>query len=121
MTDCFVISVHHTLRENRYITIWRPDDRGYAYPLSWAGRYTRERIMSHLGYYNDGYSNITVPCEVLERLAVDPRKGDIDGDAGPVIENTRENWKTILAAVVTQPEHKPRPVYKGARHKGIYE
>jgi hypothetical protein len=118
MTDCFVISVHHTLREHRYITVWRPDDRGYAYPLSWAGRYPRERIMQHLdGYYNDGCRNVSVSCEVLEQLAVDPRKGDIDGDVGPVVLNTRDNWKIILANLVATPPHKPEPTYKGARKR----
>lgn len=117
--DCYVVSLKHTQRRHAYITVWRPDDCGYAFPLSWAGRYPIERIMAHLGYYNSGCSAVAVPCSVLDAVAVDPAPGMIDGNAGPVVLNTRANWKKILAAVVSPPAYESKPQFKGAlRDKG---
>ena len=113
--DCYVISLNHTHRRDPYITIWRPDDRGYAYPLSWAGRYPMERIMEHLDYYNSGHCSVAVPCAVLDSIAVPPKPGLIDGDAGPVVPNTRASWKAILSSVVAPPGHEPKPQFKGAQ------
>lgn len=38
MADFYVISVHHTQRRDRYITLWRPDDRGYCWRTIVAGK-----------------------------------------------------------------------------------
>lgn len=62
----YVVSVKHTVRDNLYITIWRPDDKGYCWALCNAGRYARASVMAHLGYYNSGCSNVAVPCAVLD-------------------------------------------------------
>ena len=114
MTDCYVVSVHHTMREDRYITIWRPDDKDYCWALSRAGKYPCDHVMSHLGYYNSGCSNVAVPCSVLDAVAVPPIPGHHDNDAGPCVENNRANWKRILASVVAPPQYSPEPQYKGA-------
>ena len=110
----YVISLNHTKRRDAYITIWRPDDKGYAYPLSWSGRYTEDRIASMLGYYNSGHSAVAVPCDVLDAIAIAPKAGLIDGDAGPVIPNRAASWKAILANLIATPAHKPAPEYRGA-------
>ena len=108
MSECIVISVAHTQRHHKYITLWRADDAGYAWPLPWAGRYARERVMSMLDYYNAG-GNIAVPSSLIEELAEPVDKGDIDNDAGPAVRNTSANWRRILAAVVAEPKYKPTP------------
>lgn len=113
--DCYIVNLSHTQRSHRYLTIWRPDNRGYCWPLNWAGRYPLETVKEHLGYYNDGLNNVAVPCEVLERIAVAPTPGHIDNDAGPVVANTRANWRLILANVVHAPVCAPEPQFKGAR------
>lgn len=113
--DYYVISVHHTMRDHLYITIWRPDDCGYCWALSRAGKYPRDRVMQHLGYYNSGCSNVAVPCEVLDAVAVPPLKGHHDNDAGPVVENNRANWKLIQANVIAPTQYPSRPEFKGAR------
>lgn len=112
--DYFVLSLTHTLREHRYITLWRPQDCGYTWALSSAGRYSQDRVLSHLEYYNSG-ENVAVACSVLEGLAVPSVRGNHDNDAGPCIENNRENWKILLAHVIATPRFRPRPEYKGAR------
>jgi len=48
----------------RYVTFWRPDNKGYAYPLAWAGKYDRKTIINGGDYY-------TVRCgRELVRFAV---------------------------------------------------
>ncbi|MFA1584734.1 hypothetical protein ABZR37_03875 [Achromobacter ruhlandii] len=78
MDEFYVISVHHTQRRDRYITLWRPDDRGYCWRIIAAGKYNRERVNASLGYYNSG-ENIAVPVEIVDAMARpgDPR--DFDG------------------------------------------
>lgn len=115
--DCYVISVQHTQRRDRYVTIWRPDDKGYCWALSRAGKYSLEHVMNHPGYYNTGCSNIAVACSVLDAIAVDPIPGHHDNDAGPCVQNTRENWGKIIAAVVAKPGYEIRPEFPGARKK----
>ena len=112
--DYYVISVHHTQRSDRYITIWAPDDKGYRWALSRAGKYSEKRVRSHLGYYNSG-DNVAVPCHVLDDIAVPPIPGHHDNDAGPCVPNTRASWKAILANMIEVPKQNPEPVFKGAR------
>lgn len=93
----YIVDVRDKFRRNPYITLWRPDDAGYAYPLPWAGQYEPERIDANPNYYYTFRFESTrvlerypVPCEIVERFGVAPAKGAIDGDAGPVLRNTRE-------------------------------
>ena len=111
----YIVSVKHTRRQHKYITFWRPDDCGYAWPLSWAGRYPKAVVMQHPSYYNSGYSTIAVPCELVDALAVPPEPGHIDGDAGPVVLNNRTNWLLLIDSAIEPPTHKPRPEYKRER------
>lgn len=112
--DYYVISEKHTRRDNRYITLWGPDDKGYRFRASSAGRYAEAQVREHLGYYNGG-CNLAVPCDVLDPLMVMTTPADqFDGPDGPALLNTRENWKVILANLVAEPQYKPHPLYKGA-------
>jgi hypothetical protein len=115
MADCYIVSVKHTQREHAYITVWRPDNKGYAWPLSWAGKYSSEAVEAKRDYYHNGCDTLAVPCVLIDNLAVPPAKGSIDNDAGPVVLNNRVNWKCILEFALPDPLHSPRPQYKGAR------
>ena len=110
----YILSLNHTHRRDKYVTIWRPDDCGYAYPTSWAGRYERHRVLARLGYYNSGHCALAVPCAVLDAIAVAPEPRMIDGDAGPVIPNTRATWNLILENLIAPPANVPMPEYRGA-------
>lgn len=113
---CYIVNLSHTSGEDRYITVWRPEDRGYCWALSRAGRYTLENVLAHPAYYNSGYANVAVPCEVLDGIGVDPIKGHHDNDTGPCVENTKGNWQIILAAVVATPLEKPKPeIYRRSK------
>lgn len=73
-------------------------------------------MREHLDYLNCGHT-VAVPCEVVDALAVAPKPGHIDGNAGPVVPNNRENWKKLLACVIEPPPEPYKPVYPGARGK----
>ncbi|UGQ44938.1 hypothetical protein [Massilia endophytica] len=115
MSACYIVSVKWTRRDSPYITFWRPDDCGYAWPLSWAGRYAEDDVLANKDYYHNGVSTIAVPCMLVDNLGVPPVKGTVDGDAGPVVLNNRTNWNCILEFALPDPLDKPQPQYKGAR------
>jgi hypothetical protein len=117
MVDFYVISAKHTNREHQYITLWRPEDKGYAWPLSWAGRYTEQQIVDALDYYHCG-ENVAIPCRVLDAMAVPVTPGTVDNDAGPVVLNNKVNWLKIMQHLSTfdpKPLRYPKPQFKGAR------
>lgn len=119
MSDFYIVSVKHTRRDSLYITVWRPNDCGYAWPLSWAGKYSEGAVTEYLDYYHNGHSSIAVPSEVVDALAVPVIPGTVDNDAGPVVMNNRENWRRILDAMPWPPADKPKPQYQRAhREKG---
>jgi hypothetical protein len=106
----YVISVKHSHKRDRYITFWRPDNRGYCFRLSRAGKYDRNTVMAHLGYYNSGCSNIAVPVEVADALTVMTTPADcLDGTDGPAVLNTAAKWRELIAAVIQPPAHVTKP------------
>lgn len=113
---CYIVNLSHHKRDDRYITFWRPDNKCYAWPLSWAGRYPVADVMRSLDYHHNGSCNIAVHCEAVDALVVDPVPGTVDNDAGPVVLNTQANWQAILQALIAQPVScAPEPEYPGYR------
>lgn len=113
----YVISLKWTKRDTPYITVWRPNDCGYAWPLSWAGRYEEDTILGNREYYHRGDDTMAIACELLDEMAVEPAKGMVDGNVGPVVMNTKANWLKILQWQNTFGHplmFTPRPEYKGA-------
>lgn len=112
--DYYIINLSHQRRDQPYIGAWRPECKGYAWPLAWAGKYGEQEVRSHLDYYNSG-ENIAVACSVVDALSIaEPKPGWIDGDVGPVIPNTAATWQTLLANVIALPKFTPKPQYRGA-------
>lgn len=119
MSDFYIISVKHTRREDRHITLWGPDDCGYRQRLNTAGRYPVGNVRAHLAYYNSGKSTIAVPADVVERLAIDGDPRDFVGaDPAPgvprVLFNDRDTWSTLILNAIEPPEYKVDPQYQGA-------
>ena len=115
--DCYIVSIKHTRRDQPYITFWRPEAKGYAWPLSWAARYSEAEVLAERNYYHRGDDTLAVPCMLVDALAVPPAHGMIDNNAGPVVLNNRTNWKCLLEFALPDPLYKPEPQYKGARRK----
>lgn len=87
------------------VTFWRPDDAGYAYPLSWAGKYTRQQVEDGGRYYTKKSGRhlvrFAVPLHIAKSMAVAPPPRQIEGDAGPVVFNTPENREKLRRAAYT--------------------
>ena len=110
-----VISLKHTHRRHKAVTLWRPDDRGYCWRLESAGIYGEPRVLEHLGYYNSGCSNIAVPLDVVRHLVRDVEYDT--GEFGICLPNDRATWHALLAAVIRPTDYESRPEYKGARYR----
>jgi len=93
--EYYIVDVRKEWRHQPYITFWRPNNCNYAYPLAWAGRYTKATVDAQPWYYcntngSAWLKRFPVPCEIVERYGVDPRPGIIDGNVGPVLPNTQK-------------------------------
>lgn len=105
----YIASLRHTRKADDFITFWRADNAGYAWPLQWAGQYNRASVEAEMDYYHNGDRSIAVPVGVVSSLAVPPASGKVDGDTGPVVMNTAENWKALIAAMICAPAIPPKP------------
>lgn len=112
MSDCYIVSLKHTRGEHAYITVWRPQNAGYAWPLSWAGKYSEADVLAERDYYHRGDYSLAVPCALLDSLAVSPESGTTDNNAGPVVLNNRINWKCILEFALPDPLQAPKLKFK---------
>lgn len=101
MREVFVIvSAKHTKPRDKYITFWRPDRKGYCWPLSWSGHYSAEEAAS-IAEGGNG-ETFSVPLNVALSISQPPSPGDVDGDAGPVVLKTKAMQRALrLAAVHT--------------------
>lgn len=118
----YIVSLKHTHRHHEHISFWGKDHRGYTMVFGdHMGQYDEAEAVKH----NDGESYIAVPCEVIEPLlSAEPywKPGARFYDQrGPVIENTRANWNSLIAASIQLGRtHKPKPeVFRGKR-RAIY-
>jgi len=100
----FIVDIREQWTVQKYITFWRPNARGYTWPLTWAGRYDRQTVDAEPSYYCNTNGEKTlmrfpVPCEVVEAMALTPPDaGDIDGDKGPVLRNSQKVRRKLRAA-----------------------
>lgn len=100
----FIVDLRDEWRRQKYVTFWRANNSNYAWPLCWAGRYEKSVVDEHASYYCNTNGRKTlqrfaVPCEVVEAMALTPPdKGDIDGNAGPVLRNSEKVRRKLRAA-----------------------
>ena len=118
----YIASLKHTSKSDEHITWWGRAHRGYTPVVGdYCGRYTMDEARS----LNDGYDTIAVPADlVVTLLTPEPYFVAYTGVAakfydqsGPVVRNTLENWRAIVAGALpglvmrTKPEvfcRKPR-------------
>lgn len=103
MADQFYIcDMRPEWRRKPFITFWRPNDAGYAFPLAWAGKYTRDEVILGGSYYYTTEDGALIRCPVAvkfaDALGISPPPGVIDGDAGPVVKNTAANRRKLAQA-----------------------
>lgn len=105
----YVLSLKHTKRADRHIQLWGQSGNGYTYHIACAGKYSRDEIMAHMGYYNSG-SDIAVDAETVERLVTMCDKDDRDiGASTPTLRNTPKNWQKLLENVIVTPKYAEMP------------
>jgi len=89
----YVISLTHTMRHEKYITLWRPDNKGYCYSKENAGLYETPKKD-----YHDSCDNMPISEEDAEKLF---KKLPYDNVEKDMIPNNKETWK-ILNAKMTK-------------------
>lgn len=103
MTEFYICDLRKDWSRHRYITFWRPNNANYAWPLVWAGKYDQALVDEKADYYcvEDGrtFRRFPVPCDIVEALGVQPEPGDIDGNTGPVVLNTKANREKLRKAM----------------------
>lgn len=105
----YVISLKHSKRTDKNITLWGQSDSGYCFGIGRAGKYAKEDVMAHLDYYNSG-TNIAVDAETVERLVTMSAQVDRDLDnPTPTLRNTASNWIQLLAAAIAKPKYDELP------------
>lgn len=95
MTEYFILSAKHTGKRDPYITFWRPNDAGYAWPLEWSGRYPAEQIRAASDYYNDGVDTYAVPVSLVMGFA---KEAVIDGQRVRAVKNNKQTFRQLIAA-----------------------
>lgn len=89
----YIIDLRPEWTRNPCVTLWRPDDCGYAYPLAWAGKYDRATVDKGGSYYTQKgkryWQRFAVPCEIVEAIAAPLTSRIVDcWQAGPHLLNT---------------------------------
>lgn len=124
--EFYIVDLRPNWRGDPYVTLWRPNNAGYAYPLPWAGRYSREQIEGSPSYYacaeGGRYLRFPVPCGDVERMSTDkPAAYVIDGDIGPVVPNTKAIRAALRRARFLPPmarRARTARALSGIRHEG---
>lgn len=86
----YIISLKHTNREDKYITLWRPNNSGYCYVKEDAGIYNEIEE----GYHNCEGDSLPIELEKLDQFFTD---SDIifDNQIKKCIPNCREVWDPL--------------------------
>ena len=66
----YIFSVKWTKDGGEVATWWRADSNGYCFRMDGAGKYTQEQIDEHPDHYNNGYSTVAIPCEVVDERII---------------------------------------------------
>ena len=86
----YIISLKHTLKQDKYITLWRANDRGYCYAQDQAGLYFEIRD----GYHNNIYDSIPIEQEKLDGFFIN---SDLSSDdvVKKCIPNCKQVWDIL--------------------------
>ncbi|CAG8863102.1 hypothetical protein PS627_00038 [Pseudomonas fluorescens] len=113
MSQYIVLSLKHTHKRHRAITLWQANDQGYCWTLNLAGLYEEADVLERLGYYNSGCANIAVPADLVRELC---QKVEYDTlEFGVCLPNNASTWSTLLEAVIRPTQYEPKPELRGAK------
>lgn len=83
----YVISLTHTMRHEKYITLWRPNNAGYCYSKEMAGFYEKPKCG-----YHDNDDNMPISEDEAKELF---QSLPYDGVMKMMIPNNKENWAKL--------------------------
>lgn len=116
----YIASLKNTQNHHEHIAFWGPNWSGYT-PV--VGPNIGEYAEAEAAKLNDGLDCIAVPIDVVKALLspepyFKPNARFYD-QRGPVVENSRKNWNSLLAASLAVGRRegvKPKPeVFRGKR------
>lgn len=85
--EYYIISLKHTAKTDRYLTLWRPDNAGYCLSKEMAGIYTELKYG-----YHDSEGQLPIEKEVLEKLMINIT---IDGFDRHAVPNCVAVWDVL--------------------------
>ncbi|MBF05009.1 MAG: hypothetical protein CMP76_17165 [Flavobacterium sp.] len=83
----YIVSLTHTMRHEKYVTLWRPNNSGYCYSKEMAGFYENPEYG-----YHDNDDNMPITEEDAKELF---KELPYDGVLKMMIPNTKEIWKKL--------------------------
>ena len=83
----FIVSLTHTQKHEKYITLWRPNNSGYCYSKEMAGYYEKPKY----GYHDNDF-NMPISDEEANELF---QELPFDGVLKMMIPNTKESWEKL--------------------------
>lgn len=93
--EFYIVDLRASFRDKPYVSFWRAKNAGYAYPLPWSGRYSRQTVDGEAAYYyarkeglHPSPDRFPVRCEIVDAMGVPPAPGIVDRNVGPVVPNT---------------------------------
>lgn len=83
----YIVSLTHTMRHEKFITLWRPNNSGYCYSKDMAGFYENPKP-----FYHDNEDNMPISVDKAEELF---QELPYDGVLIMMIPNTKESWEKL--------------------------
>lgn len=83
----YIISLTHTMRHEKYITLWRPNNAGYCYSKENAGVYE-----SYIEGYHNSENNMPI---IVKELDLFFKQTEYDRKIKEMIPNSKATWDLI--------------------------
>lgn len=85
----YVISLCHTQKKDTYMTLWRPDNKGYCLSKEMAGVYEDPKTG-----YHDSETNMSITEEQADKLFLEV---NYEGELKHMIPNCKAVWDILNA------------------------
>lgn len=117
--EFYIVDLRPEWTRRPCVSLWRPNDAGYAYPLAWSGRYTREQVDKGGSYYTQKgkryFQRFAVRCDLVEGLAAPLTSKIVDcWQEGPHLLNSGK-MRSALRRARYVPSLPPLPTAEEAR------
>ena len=87
----YIISLKHTHKEDKYITLWRPNNSGYCYAKDQAGQYSEIKE----GYHNGEGDSMAIEVSKLDGFFINSDIDSYKGESKKCIPNCKAVWDSF--------------------------